>query len=75
VIAGAHAELARTPQQWQGRAIHGGLLVRQGQLPAEVPDHADDLVPLLASGAVDLTAHDADALTDRVAAAEHVARK
>ena len=55
--------------------------MRQGRLPAEVLDHADDLVPLLADNALDVenflgvTAHDADALTDRVAAAEHVTRK
>ena len=59
----------------QARAIHRRLLLRQRQLPAEVLDHADDLVPLLAGDAVDLTAHDADALADRVAAAEHVARE
>ena len=52
----------------QARPIHRRLLLRPGQLPAEVLDHADDLVPLLAGIPVDLTAHDADALTDRVAA-------
>ena len=48
---------------------------RSGQLPAEVLHHADDLVPLLAGNAADLTVHDANALPDRVAAAEHVTRE
>lgn len=46
-----------------------------GQLPAEVADHTDDLVPILAANAAVLAAHDADALTDRVALAEHIACK
>ena len=42
------ARLTPRARRGQARAIHRRLLLRPRQLPAEVLDHADDLVPLLA---------------------------
>ena len=55
--------------------IHGRLFLRLRHLPAEIPDHADDLVPPVVCHGPDLAVGDANALAHRIAIAEDQMRE